>query len=143
MTKFYTNKEFYMETKTLPIQEQFDQWNSNLKQRYNSLFPEDQHTTIWDGVIFPEEYAKAALKVMILNREAYDPEPDNPYDLCAAIRECIKTDDWVFPGQNTLRTHLKQYLSVLNLAQKGFLGLSDDEVRKHVQATDYEDCMFP
>ena len=124
---------------TMSIQKQYNQWDSDLEQRYKTIFPEDLHTTIWDGVLFPEKYAKASLKVMILNREAYDPEPGNSYDLCKAIRKCIRTDDWVFPGQNTLRTHLKQYLAVLNLAQKGSLGISDDEVRECVQSTDYYD----
>lgn len=132
-------ESIFMGTKTMSIQKQYNQWDSDFKQRYKTFFPEYLHTTIWDGVLFPEKYAKASLKVMILNREAYDPEPGNSYDLCEAIQERIRTDDWVFPGQNTLRTHLKQYLAVLNLAQKGSLEISDDEVRECVQSTDYYD----
>jgi len=61
-----------------PIPRQYKQWNDDLKNRYLTSFKEDKRlTTIWDGVIFPEEYAKTPLKIMFLNREAYDPEPDN------------------------------------------------------------------
>lgn len=129
-----------MATKKTPVLQRYELWNKDLKSRYLASFNEDKtFTTIWDGVIFPEDYAKAPLKVMFLNREAYDPEPDNPYDLCEAIRDRVKNNDWVFPNQNTLRTHLKQYLAVLNLGQKGFMGLSDDDVRECVQSTDYND----
>ncbi|MBR6362142.1 MAG: hypothetical protein IKR88_02525 [Bacteroidales bacterium] len=106
------------------VQQRYKQWNDALYNHYIEKF--NAKTTIWDGVLFPEKYAKTSPKVMILNREAYDPEPDNSYDLCEAIQERIRIDDWVFPGQNTLRTHLKQYLAVLNLLQKGSLGISDD-----------------
>lgn len=120
------------------VQQRYEQWDNDLYNRYIEKFNKD--TTIWDGVICPDVYAKAPIKVMFLNREAYDPDPENvPYDLCEAIRERIKNNDWVFPGQNTLRTHLKQYLAVLNMGQRGFLGLSDEDVRQCVQSTAYDD----
>lgn len=120
------------------VQQRYKQWNDTLYNRYIRSFNED--TTIWDGVFYPDVYAKTPLKVMFLNREAYEPDPESlPYDLCGAIRERIKTDDWVFPGQNTLRTHLKQYLAILNMGRKGFLSLSDEEVRLCVQSTNYDD----
>lgn len=116
--------------------QRYEQWDNDLYKRYIEKFNKD--TTIWDGVICPDVYAKAPIKVMFLNREAYDPDPENAYDLCEAIRERIEKNDWVFPGQNTLRTHLKQYLAVLNMGQRGFLGLSDEDVRQCVQSTDYD-----
>ena len=79
-----------MEVSKKTIQERYKQWNDSLYYRYIKRF--NENTTIWDGVLFPEEYAKAGFKIMILNREAYDPEPNNPYDLCEAIRERIKTN---------------------------------------------------
>ena len=127
-----------MATTKMSIQQKYNKWDSALKERYFASFKEDKRdNTIWDGVISPEKYAEAPMKVMILNREAYDPEPDNAFDLCEAIRDRIKNDEWVFPNQNTLRTHLKQYLKVLNMGQNGYLALSDETVREHVQSADY------
>ncbi|MBR6346381.1 MAG: hypothetical protein IKR69_03230 [Bacteroidales bacterium] len=125
-----------MEKSKNTVQERYRQWNDTLYYRYIESFNED--TTIWDGVVNPDVYAQSPLKVMFLNREAYDPDPENlPYDLCQAIRERIEKDDWVFPGQNTLRTHLKHYLTVLDMGQNGYQALSDDTVREHVQSADY------
>ena len=125
---------------TVSIQQKYNKWNNVLYNRYTKKF--DKKTTIWDGVIFPEKYAEAPLKVMILNKEAYDPYPENiPYDLCKAIRDNIKNGNRIFPDQNTLRTHLKQYLKVLDLGTNGFLSLSDDSVSEQVQSTDYDEFL--
>ena len=117
------------------IRKIYNQWNKDLKNRYLEFFRESAYT-IWDGVISPVDYAGARMKVMILNREPYDAE-NVSYDLTKAIIDCIKEDTWVFPYQTTLRTHLKQYLTVLNLGKTDFLELTDEAVRESVQATDY------
>ena len=125
-----------MATSLSKVQGLYNQWNDSLYNRYQELFPESSYT-IWDGAISPDEYAKSRMKVMILNREPYD-KNQGDYDLPKAIRDRIeKDDDWIFPKQNTLRTHLKQYLTVLDLGQNGFLSLSDEEVREKVHAKDY------
>ena len=127
-----------MDISKTTAQQRYELWDIAFRSRYIKLF--DRNTTIWDGVLLPNEYVKSPLKVMILNREAYDPDPENlPYDLCQAIRERIEKDDWVFPGQNTLRTHLKHYLTVLDMGQNGYQSLSDDMVREHVQSANYYD----
>lgn len=127
-----------MDISKTTAQQRYELWDIAFRSRYIKLF--DRNTTIWDGVLFPNEYVKSPLKVMILNRESYDPDPENlPYDLCQAIRERIEKDDWVFPGQNTLRTHLKHYLTVLDMGQNGYQSLSDDTVREHVQSANYDD----
>ena len=126
-----------MKTEIESVLKRYEQWNNDLYKRYIKKF--NRETTIWDGVIFPDEYANSALKVMVLNREAYGDPQWVPYNVCKAIQTCIKDNTWVFPGQNTLRTHLKQYLAVMNLAHKSSMEMSDDEVRECVQSTDYND----
>lgn len=123
-----------MATKSSTVQI-YERWNKSLRDRYSELFRESTYT-IWDGVISPVDYAGARMKVMILNREPYD-QDNEPYDLTEAVCDRIKRDAWVFPNQTTLRTHLKQYLAVLDLGQNGFQGLSDEFVRGVVQNTDY------
>lgn len=123
-----------------PIRKLYKEWDDKMYEEYKQLFPESVYTNIWDGVIFPEKYAKSRLKVMILNREGYG-EPFNHYFLHRTIREQIEKDVWFFEYQRTLRLHLKQYLTVLELIKPGdgFLNLSDDYVRERVEAAKYYD----
>ena len=108
------------------IRNLYGQWNDNLFKRYKALFPENESTVIWDGVLFPEVYTKARFKVMFLNREGYD-EEGNSYCLDKELRKRIENGKAVFPYQNNLRKRLKQYLGVLNLmGPNGFRALSDD-----------------
>ncbi len=122
-----------MTTESSTSQTLYNQWNESLYNSYMELFRESTFT-VWDGVISPEDYAHSRLKVMLLNREAYD---ENVDDLAGALYDCISKEEVVFPGQTTLRTHLKQYLAVLDSGQNGFLGLSDEYVRERVKAMDY------
>ena len=101
-------------------------WNNDLFQRYIKLFPEGEHTTIWDGVINPTLYATSPLKIMFLNREGYT-EDGNDYDVAEAIFNAIKDEQRIFPDQTSLRTHLKQYLLVLQQLASGTLPNITDE----------------
>ena len=122
-----------------PIREQYEKWDDQLYNEYEKLFPESEYTNIWDGVIFPEKYAKSSLKIMILNREGYG-EPFNHYFLHNTIRKQIEENVWFFEYQRTLRLHLKQYLTVLDsIRPDGFHSLSDDFVRERVKASGYCD----
>ena len=127
-----------MTTQKDSVLERYQKLDDQCYKHYISLFPEDKHTTIWDGVIFPEEYADAPLKVMILNREGYT-EDGNDYAVNEALRIAIENDERIFPNQTTLRTHLKQYLSVLDLiGLEDLPDLSDEKVSEKVskEATD-------
>ena len=122
-----------------PIRKLYEEWDDQMYEEYKKLFPESEYTNIWDGVIFPEKYAKSRLKVMTLNREGYG-EPFNHYYLHRTIRKQIENDEWFFKDQKTLRLHLKQYLTVLDLiGPDGFKSLLDDDVRKRVKAAKYDD----
>lgn len=125
-----------MSTKSSKVQQSYNQWNDSLYNDYKELFQKATYT-IWDGVISPVDYAGASTKVMILNREPYDEDIENSYDLSKEIRNRIKREERVFQYQTTLRTHLKQYLVVLDMGHNGFIGLSNESVRERAQATDY------
>lgn len=120
------------------VDEIYRKWNDDLYQKYIQLFHEEDHTTIWDGVVDPVSYAKAPFKVMFLNKEAYD-EDGNSYDVSEALLSAIKTGQRIFPTQTALRTHLKQYLCVLqSFDRENFSKISDEEMRERIarQTTD-------
>lgn len=120
------------------IRKQYEKWDDQLYKEYEKLFPESEDI-IWDGVIFPEKYANKRFKIMVLNREGYD-ESHEPYSLHTTIRGQIEGDVWFLERQRTLRSHLKQYLTVLDsIKPDGFQGLSDDIIRERVKAAGYYD----
>ena len=124
-----------------PIRKLYEEWEKQLYDEYEKLFPGAKYT-IKDGVIFPEKYAESRLKVMILNREGYDLDGEG-YPLHETIRKQIEEGVWFFEYQRTLRLHIKQYLTVLELIKlgDGFLNLSDDYVRERVEAADYDELV--
>lgn len=88
----------------------YNDWNEQCRKEYDCLFPEAEYT-IWDGVIFPERYAKSPLKIMFMNRESSESnfEPDfKGYDLAEALREQIIDAIPIFKGQTRLRQRLKE-----------------------------------
>ena len=116
----------------------YKKWNDDLYQKYIKLFPEEKHTTIWDGVVDPVAYSRSLFKVMFLNKEAYD-EEGNSYDVSEALYSAIKDGQRIFPNQTALRTHIKQYLCVLQgFDSESFSKISDEEMRERVakQTTD-------
>lgn len=126
-----------METQSTPIFQRYKEWNDQCYQRYIRLYPEDEHTTIWDGVISPDTYVHSPFKIMILNREGYT-EEGNSYCVNQVAREIIERDEKLFPNQTTLRTHLKQYLAMLELVGEDDFALITDE-RAREKARQFED----
>ena len=99
---------------------EYNKWEDKLWALYNSIF-KDASYTITDGVIFPDKYASTPFKVMIMNREAYD-ENHSSYSLNQdGIAKEIGEEIIPFKDQITLRSHLRQYLSLIHLlSNKGF-----------------------
>lgn len=116
----------------------YNLWNQQLKEKYYGLFP-NAHYTIWDGVIFPELYAKSPLKILFLNREPYDNEMAqyqeyDEYNLSVVLKNAIENNNDIFVRQNALRTHVKQYLGVLNtLLDSKLNSLSDEQMNVHIE----------
>lgn len=123
----------------------YTNWENKLYQKYAALHPELKnkgHYTIWDGVPFPEKYAVAPFKIMVLNKESYDEELEE-YSLHEAIAEQICKNECIFKYQKTMRTHLKQYFAVLHLLEtKGIKNLSDDDVIRFVKDNQGDDLLY-
>ena len=124
------------------IEKYYNRWNEECCEEYNRLFPEAEYT-IWDGVIFPEQYAKSPLKIMFLNREPYDPD-NEPYDLAKALcTELIGRKKPIFESQKKLRQRLKEYLCVVNLLQTGeLMNISEENLINRVNNSTQTDCIF-
>lgn len=117
-------------------------WEKKLWAKYNGIF-KDASYTITDGVIFPNKYASTPFKVMIMNREVYDTE-NGSYSL---NQEALSTEIEVgiipFKKQRTMRSHLRQYLSLIHLlAWKNFEGVSEEEAINFVTQSDNEDFVY-
>lgn len=120
----------------------YNDWNEQCRKEYDCLFPEAEYT-IWDGVIFPEQYAKSPLKIMFLNREPYDPD-NEPYDLAKALcTKLIGRKKPIFESQKKLRQRLKEYLCVVNLLQTGeLMSISEEDLMNRVNEQTQTDYIF-
>lgn len=121
---------------------EYNKWEDKLWALYNSIF-KDASYTITDGVIFPDKYASTPFKVMIMNREAYD-ENHSSYSLNQdGIAKEIGEGIIPFKDQITLRSHLRQYLSLIHLlSKKGFNEVSEKEVIDFVNQSDNDDFVY-
>ena len=121
---------------------EYNNWEDKLWALYNSIF-KDASYTITDGVIFPDKYASTPFKVMIMNREAYD-ENHSSYSLNQdGIAKEIGEGIIPFKDQITLRSHLRQYLSLIHLlSNKGFNEVSEKEVIDFVNQSDNDDLVY-
>ena len=121
---------------------EYNNWEDKLWALYNSIF-KDASYTITDGVIFPDKYASTPFKVMIMNREAYD-EDHSSYSLNQdGIAKEIGEGIIPFKDQITLRSHLRQYLSLIHLlSNKGFNEVSEKEVIDFVNQSDNDDLVY-
>ena len=119
---------------------EYNKWEDKLWALYNSIF-KDASYTIRDGVIFPDKYASTPFKVMIMNREAYD---EKSYSLNQdGIAKEIGEGIIPFKDQITLRSHLRQYLSLIHLlSNKGFNEVSEKEVIDFVNQSDNDDFAY-
>ena len=120
----------------------YNKWEDKLWALYDSIF-KDASYKITDGVIFPDKYASTPFKVMIMNREAYD-ENHSSYSLNQdGIAKEIGEGIIPFKDQITLRSHLRQYLSLIHLlSNKGFNEVSEKEVIDFVNQSDNDDLVY-
>ena len=121
---------------------EYNKWEDKLWALYDSIF-KDASYTIRDGVIFPDKYASTPFKVMIMNREAYDKGHES-YSLNQdGIAKEIGEEIVPFKDQITLRSHLRQYLSLIHLlSNKGFNEVSEKEVIDFVNQSDNDDLVY-
>lgn len=95
------------------ILEKYTSWNNRIQQQFNELHPEMKYC-IWDGVISPEHYYQSPLKVLFINREAYDVGQEE-YDLVETIKKQIDEGIAFFARQNTLKGSLRKELAVIRM----------------------------
>lgn len=131
-----------MENKFKKEEQEYFKWEEKLWTLYHSIF-KDAVYTITDGVIFPDKYASTPFKVMIMNREPYDPQKVsyslNQDGLARQIKEGIRP----FNSQTVLRTHTRQYLSLIHLlSEKAFNGVSKEEAINFVNQSTEDDLIY-
>ena len=121
---------------------EYNKWEDKLWALYDSIF-KDASYTIKDGVIFPDKYASTPFKVMIMNREAYDKGHESYRLNQDGIAKEIGEEIVPFKDQITLRSHLRQYLSLIHLlSNKGFNEVSEKEVIDFVNQSDNDDFAY-
>ena len=120
----------------------YHKWEDKLWTLYHNIFKEASYT-ITDGVVFPDKYASTPFKVMIMNREAYDAE-HNSYSLNQeGLAKEIKDELIPFVNQRTMRSHLRQYLSLIHfLSEKGFKGVTEEEAISFVNQSNNDDFVY-
>lgn len=115
----------------MDILSKYNQWNSELEEKYLRLWPKAEYH-IWDGVISPQDYLNSPLKIMFLNKEAYDPDIE---DISETLKEELESNKPIF-NNKPIKDNLKNRLSVLRFVGKSDFISYDDEV--FCQYTDEE-----
>lgn len=118
----------------MEILDKYNQWNSVLAEKYYNLWPEATYH-IWDGVISPQDYYNSPLKVMFLNKEAYDTNSDS-YDISEALQEELLLNKPIF-NNCPIKYNIKNRLSVLRLINNQGLKQIDDGIYSQYSNEDY------
>jgi hypothetical protein len=108
------------------IIDRYNVWDNKLQREYKCLWP-NMKCFNWDGVISPEDYYKANVKVMFLNREAYGDD----YNINEVLKEQIDNNLVVFQNK-PIKNKLKNRLKTLSLLEKKVLSITDE---------DFEQCL--
>lgn len=123
------------------MKKDYNEWENKLWTLYNDIF-KDASYTITDGVVFPDKYASAPFKVMIMNREPYDEKKSYSLNQEGIATE-IAEGQMPFANQRTMRSHLCQYLSLTHLlAEKGFGNVSEQEAIDFVDQSTDDDFVY-
>lgn len=112
----------------MDIIRQYDDWNKKLQQEYKCLWPK-LNCLNWDGVVSPEDYFNANVKVMFLNRETYGDD----YNISEAIKKKID-EGLVLFGNNRIKGKLMNRLRVLTLLEREMAGLSIEEFNQFMDS---------
>ena len=93
------------------IERMYYNWEEELEREYCELFPDSQYT-IFDGVISPIDYSQSPIKVLFLNREAYD---EDSYNISRALKREIETGKKIFGGRPWININTKERLAYCSL----------------------------
>ena len=123
----------------LDILSKYNQWNSELEEKYLKLWPEAEYH-IWDGVISPNDYFRSPLKILFLNKEAYDTEYDS-YDISEALKEELELSKPIF-NNRPIKYNFKNRLFVLKLISNlNQSYLTDDVYNQYSNEEFYHDML--
>ncbi len=121
----------------MDILDKYNFWNENLRIKYEKMWPEAKYH-IWDGVISPADYYKAPVKILFLNKEAYD---EDSYDLSKALKEELESNKPIFKNY-PIKYNIKNRMSVLRfLGRSDFSRLQDDDFCNYSENDFYKDLL--
>ena len=110
------------------IEDIYHSWEVELEKEYNSIFFDAQYT-IFDGVISPRDYFNSPIKVLFLNREAYD---EDSYMIHHALREQIENGAPIFNNTYWINQNMKERLAFCSLLER-ITDWQDDEAIEYAQ----------
>lgn len=112
------------------IEETYYSWEAELEKEYNRIFFDAQYT-IFDGIISPRDYFNSPIKVLFLNREAYD-EDECSYMIHHALRKQIEKGDPIFNNTYWINQNMKERLAFCSLLER-ITDWQDDEAIEYAQ----------
>ena len=101
-----------------------------LEKEYNEIFSDAQYT-IFDGVVSPFDYFHSPIKVMFLNREAYD-DDSCTYNISQALKREIETGKKIFGGRPWININTKERLAYCSLLRR-ILDVSENDAISYAQ----------
>ena len=110
------------------IEKIYYDWEKDLEKEYNEIFSNAQYT-IFDGVVSPFDYFQSPIKVMFLNREAYD---EDSYMIHHALREQIENGTAIFNNTYWINQNVKERLAFSYLLNK-ITDWQDDKAIEYAQ----------
>lgn len=110
------------------IEKIYYDWEKELEKEYNEIFSDAQYT-IFDGVVSPFDYFQSPIKVMFLNREAYD---EDSYMIHHALREQIENGTAIFNNTYWINQNVKERLAFSYLLNK-ITDWQDDKAIEYAQ----------
>ena len=110
------------------IERTYYDWEEQLEREYNELFSDSQYN-IFDGVISPKDYYLSPIKVLFLNREAYD---EDSYSISQALKHEIETGKKIFGGKAWININTKERLAYCFLLSR-ILDISENDAISYAQ----------
>lgn len=116
------------------IEKMYYNWEEELEREYCELFQDSQYT-IFDGVISPIDYFHSPIKVLFLNREAYD---EDSYNISRALKREIETGKKIFGGRPWINISTKERLAYCSLLRH-ILDISENDAISYAQDMDNQE----
>lgn len=113
------------------IEKIYYDWEKELEKEYNEIFSDAQYT-VFDGVVSPFDYFHSPIKVMFLNREAYDADSTSYNIAKDGLKKEIETGKIIFGGGTWININTKERLAYCSLLRR-ILNVSDNDAISYAQ----------